>query len=149
MEPLRVALVGDWPPPHGGVSVHVEALARDLQARGVDVRVLDIGRGDHARENVRPARGPARYAAALAGVAAEGRLVHVHTNGANPKSWLVALAGGRARRPAAPRGVLTIHSGLCPAWLAASPRRRGLAAWACAAYARVVAVSGEVAGALA
>lgn len=145
---LRVALVGDWPPPHGGLSVHVAALARDLAARGVDVRVLDIGRGDHAARGIRRARGARRYAAALAEVAAEGRLVHVHTNGANPKSWLVALGGGRARRPGAPRGVLTIHSGLSPAWLAGSARRRALAAWACAGYARVVAVSDEIAAAL-
>ncbi len=148
-EGLRVALVGDWPPPHGGLSVHVAALARHLEARGVDVRVLDIGRGDHAGRNLRPARGLRRYAAALADVTAEGLLVHVHTNGANTKSWLVALAGGRARRPAAPRAVLTIHSGLCPSWLAASARRRGVAAWACAAYARIVAVSEEIAAALA
>ncbi|HEX9050634.1 MAG TPA: glycosyltransferase, partial [Anaeromyxobacter sp.] len=149
LEALRIALVGDWPPPHGGLSVHVAALARHLEARGADVRVLDVGRGDHAGRNVRPARGIRRYAAALADVAGEGRLVHVHTNGANAKSWLVAIAGGRARRPSSPRGVLTIHSGLCPAWLAASPRRRDVAAWACAAYARVVAVSEEIAGALA
>lgn len=148
-EALRVALVGDWPPPHGGLSVHVAALAGHLAARGVDVRVLDIGRGHHAAADVRRARGPRRYALALAGVAAEGRLVHVHTNGANPRSWLVALAGGRARCATAPRGVLTIHSGLCPAWLAASPRRRGLAAWACAAYGRVVAVSEAIAAAIA
>lgn len=146
---LRVALVGDWPPPQGGLSLHVEALARDLEARGADVRVLDIGHGDHALRNVRPARGARRYAARLAEVAAEGRLVHVHTNGANAKSWLVALAGGRARRPGAPRGVLTIHSGLCPAFLAGAARRRALAQFACAAYARVVAVSEEIAGALA
>ncbi|HEY6100058.1 MAG TPA: glycosyltransferase, partial [Anaeromyxobacter sp.] len=148
-EVLRVALVGDWPPPHGGLSVHVAALARHLAAGGADVRVLDIGRGDHMGRGVRRARGARRYALALADVAAEGRLVHVHTNGANPKSWLVALAGGRARRATTPRGVLTIHSGLCPAWLAASARRRGLAAWACAGYARVVAVSEQIAAALA
>ncbi len=96
-EPLRVALVGDWPPPHGGLSIHVAALARHLARRGVDVRVLDLGRGAHDLPGVVPVRGGRRYAAALAGVAAEGRLVHVHTNGANAKSWHVALAGGRAR----------------------------------------------------
>ena len=58
-------------------------------------------------DGVRPARGPLRYATALAGAAAEGRLVHLHTNGANAKSWLVALAASRARRSGAPRGVLT------------------------------------------
>jgi glycosyltransferase involved in cell wall biosynthesis len=146
---VKIALVGNWPPPFGGVSVHVAALARVLASRGVDVRVLDIGRGDHDGRLVRRARGAPRFAAGLASVAAEGRLVHLHTNGANPKSWLVALAAGRARRPLAPRGVLTVHSGLSPGWLRAAPRRRGLAALACAGYGRVVAVNAEIAGALA
>jgi glycosyltransferase involved in cell wall biosynthesis len=145
---VRIALVGNWPPPYGGVSVHVAALARVLAERGVDVRVLDIGQGDHRGGLVRPARGALRFAARLAAVAAEGRLVHAHTNGANPKSWLVALAAGRARRPLGARGVLTIHSGLCPAWLRASARRRALAAAACAGYGRVVAVNAEIAEAL-
>jgi glycosyltransferase involved in cell wall biosynthesis len=146
---MRIALVGNWPPPHGGVSVHVEALARVLWARGVDVRVLDIGRGDHSEARVAPARGPVRYAAGLAAVAAERRLVHLHTNGANPKSWGVALAAGRARLPGTPRGLLTIHSGLAPAWLAVAPGRRRLAAAACAGFARVIAVSEDIADALA
>lgn len=146
---MRVALVGNWPPPHGGVAVHVAALARTLRARGVDAVVLDVGASGRRVPGVRAARGPAPYAAALARAAAERRLVHVHTNGANPKSWLVALAGGLARLPGAPRGVLTIHSGLSPGWLAASPARRRLAALACAGYARVVAVSPAIAAALA
>jgi glycosyltransferase involved in cell wall biosynthesis len=146
---VRVALVGNWPPPHGGVAVHVAALARALRARGVDAQVLDVGAAGRRVPGVRAARGPARYAAALALAAAERRLVHVHTNGANPKSWLVALAGGRARLPGAPRGVLTIHSGLCPAWLAGSAARRRLAALACAGYGRIVAVSPAIRAALA
>jgi glycosyltransferase involved in cell wall biosynthesis len=146
---MRIALVGNWPPPFGGVSVHVRALERALRERGADVRVLDIGTGDHSGGNVVAARGPVPYARELAAVAARGFLLHVHTNGANPKSWLVALAASRARRPLAPRGVLTLHSGLSPAWLAASARRRALAAAACAGFGRVVAVNGEIAEALA
>jgi glycosyltransferase involved in cell wall biosynthesis len=145
---VKIALVGNWPPPYGGVSVHVASLARVLARRGVDVRVLDIGRGDHRAGSVRPARGAPRFAARMAAAAAQGRLVHLHTNGANRKSWLVALAAGRARRPFGPRGVLTVHSGLCPAWLRASAGRRALAALACAGYGRVVAVNAEIAGAL-
>jgi glycosyltransferase involved in cell wall biosynthesis len=146
---VRVALVGNWPPPHGGVSVHVAALARTLRARGIDATVIDVGSSRRRGPGVRGARGPLPYAAALAIAAAERRLVHVHTNGANPKSWLVALAGGRARLPGAPRGVLTIHSGLCPGWLAGAAARRRLAALACAGFGRVVAVSPAIAAALA
>lgn len=146
---VRLALVGNWPRPYGGVAVHVAALARAARAHGLDVRVLDIGRGDHDGDGVRPARGTLRYARALAEAAAEGRLVHLHTNGANAKSWLVALAASRARRGSAPRGVLTVHSGSAPAWLGRGRVRRGLAAAACAGFGRVLAVNGEIARALA
>ncbi len=44
MDPLRVALVGDWPPPLGGLSVHVAALARALEARA-GVREEDLPAG--------------------------------------------------------------------------------------------------------
>jgi glycosyltransferase involved in cell wall biosynthesis len=145
---LRIALVGNWPPPYGGVSVHVAALARVLSARGVDVCVLDLGHGDHSGPALAPVRHPARFAAGLARVAASGRLVHVHTNGANPKSWLVALAAGRARRPGGPRGVLTLHSGLAPAFLRGGADRRRLAAAACTGFGRVVAVNEEIAAEL-
>src|SRR5919206_618325 len=145
---MRIALVGDYPPPHGGVSVHVAALERALRARGDEVRVLDIGRGDHDGAGVEPARGALRYGTALARAAAGRWLLHVHTNGANPKSWLVAIAAARARLPGAPRGVLTLHSGLCPAWLAARADRREVARRVCAAYGRVVAVNDAIADAL-
>lgn len=142
---MRISLVGNWPRPYGGVAVHLAALTRALRARGADVVVLDIGRGDHAGAGIRPARGPLRYALALSSVAAERRLVHLHTSGANPKSWLAALAAGRARRPGAPRGVLTLHSGLAPAYLRGDAARRALALTACAGFGALVAVNDEIA----
>ncbi len=145
---MRVSLVGNWPRPYGGVAVHVAALARALRARGADVVVLDIGRGDHDGPGIRRARGTLRYGAALAAVAAQKRLVHLHTSGANHKSWLAALAAGRARTPGAPRGVLTLHSGSAPAYLRAHPVRRALAAAACAGFGVVVTVNEEIAGEL-
>jgi glycogen synthase len=146
---VRVSLIGNWPRPYGGVAIHVAALARTLRARGADVVVLDIGRGDHRGPGVRPARGALRYAMALSAVAAEERLVHLHTSGANAKSWLVALAAGRARRARAPRGVLTLHSGSAPAFLRREGPHRALAATACAGFGAVVAVNDEIADALA
>ena len=145
---MKIALVGNYPPPHGGVSVHVAALAAALRSRGADVRVLDIGRGDHRAPGVRPARGPLRYGAALAAAAAERRLVHVHTSGANPRSWAVAHAAVRARLPGGPRPLLTLHSGLCPAFLAASPARRDAARQVCSRAGAVVAVNRELRDAL-
>ncbi|MFL5271552.1 MAG: glycosyltransferase [Anaeromyxobacteraceae bacterium] len=145
---MKVALVGDWPPPLGGVSVHVAALARALRARGIEVRVLDVGRGGHSGDGVVPARGAARAIPALARAAAEGFVVHAHTNGANARSWALAAAAGRARLPGAPRAVLTLHSGLLPAWLAARRARQAVARAACAPFGRIVAVSDAIARAL-
>jgi glycosyltransferase involved in cell wall biosynthesis len=146
---VKVALVGNWPPPRGGLSLHVASLAAALERRGADVRVLDVGVGGHLGGRVSRARGPLPLAAALARAATERRLVHVHTNGANAKSWVVAAMGGLARSPGASRAVLTIHSGLCPAWLGRGHGRRLLAAAACRAYGRVLAVNDEIAAALA
>jgi len=146
---MRVALVGNWPRPYGGVAVHVAALARALRARGADVLVLDIGRGDHLGDGVRPARSILRFAAGLGAAAGAGRLVHLHTNGANVKSWLVALAAGRAQRPGGPRPLLTVHSGSAPAYLRGGRTRRALAGAACAGFGAVVAVNDEIAATLA
>ena len=146
---MRIALVGDYPPPFGGVSVHVAALAQALRERGADVRVLDIGRGDHEGPGVARARGAWRLAVELARAAREKRLVHVHTNGANRKSWLLALAASRARAPGRPRALLTLHSGLAPGYLGASPGRRAMARAICARFGHVLAVSDAVAAALA
>ena len=138
---VRLALVGNWPRPYGGVAVHVaRARARAARARGARRagarhRSAAITAGD----GVRPARGPL----ALRGRAGRGRRrrgasCHVHTNGANPKSWLVALAASRARRRRRPRAACSrVHSGLCAGLAPARPRRRRLAAAACASYGRV------------
>lgn len=146
---MRIALLGNHPPPYGGVSVHVLALAQALRQRGERVQVLDLGEGGHRGPGIWPARGPVRCPWALARAAAAGFLIHVHTSGANPKSWLVALAASRARRPGGPRALLTIHSGLSVAWLERSQARRDLARLACAGCGAVVAVNGQIAAALA
>lgn len=143
---MRVLLVGDYPPPHGGVAVHVQQLHRYLREHGVEARVLDIGKGGRPAPDVFPVRGVARFGSRLAGFLADGWTVHVHTSGNNPKSWLLAAVAG-VPWPRAPR-VVTLHSGLLPDYLAASPARRALARAALAGYSRVVAVSEAVKGAL-
>ncbi|OFX24294.1 MAG: glycosyl transferase [Anaeromyxobacter sp. RBG_16_69_14] len=145
---MKIALVGDYPPPFGGVSVHVAALERALAARSVDLRVLDIGRGQNDAPGVAPARGALRCAVALARAAAERRLIHVHTSGANPKSWLLALAASRARLPGSPLPLLTLHSGLLPVYLARYAERREVARAVCSSFGRVVAVSHELSATL-
>ncbi|MFP2957879.1 spore coat polysaccharide biosynthesis glycosyltransferase ExoO [Myxococcus sp. 1LA] len=144
---MRVLLVGDYPPPHGGVAVHVQQLHGFLRGRGVDVKVLDIGKGGRPAPDVIPARGAAPFALRLARHVATGWTVHVHTSGNNPKSWLLAGMVGGMPGPKSPR-VITLHSGLLPDYLAASATRRNFARLALAGYARVMAVSTAVKSAL-
>lgn len=143
---MRVLLVGDYPPPHGGVAVHVQQLHGYLRERGVETVVLDIGKGGRPAPDVIPVRTPTQYGKRLAGFLREGWTVHVHTSGNNPKSWmLAATAGVKARAPR----VITLHSGLLPDYLAGSLSRRAFARVALSGYSRVVAVSEAVREALA
>ncbi|WP_426751657.1 spore coat polysaccharide biosynthesis glycosyltransferase ExoO [Myxococcus sp. Y35] len=144
---MRVLLVGDYPPPHGGVAVHVQQLHGFLRSRGVEVKVLDIGKGGRPAPDVIPARGAARFGLRLARYVAAGWTVHVHTSGNNPKSWVLAGMVGGLPGPKASR-VITLHSGLLPDFLAASSPRRSFARLALAGYSRVVAVSTAVKDAL-
>ncbi len=139
----RVLLVGDHPPPNGGVATHVEELFRALRARGAACSVLDIGKGQLPAQGVIPAGGIAHFAAVLAAHAARGYRIHVHTSGANPKSWMLAQACAAAGRLSG-GALITLHSGLGPAWLLASPARRVLARAVLVQFARVIAVSGPI-----
>ena len=144
---MRVLLVGDYPPPHGGVAVHVQQLHGFLRGRGVEVKVLDIGKGGRLAPDVIPARGAAQFGLRLARYVATGWTVHVHTSGNNPKSWVLAGLVGGVPGPKSPR-VITLHSGLLPDYLAASAARRNFARLALSGYSRVVAVSAAVKDAL-
>jgi glycosyltransferase involved in cell wall biosynthesis len=124
----RVLLVGDYPPPWGGLSTQVAALRGRLLALGDDAQVLDIG--PHRREprpECLPARGPVAFARALLRHAARGATIHVHTNGHNPKSWMVAAMGALVGLRAGRRSVVSLGSGLMPAFVrAASPPLRAV-----------------------
>ena len=145
---MQVLLVGDYPPPLGGISVHVQQLHGFLRRHGVEARVLDIGKGGRPAPEVLPVHTAPGLAAAVAQHARAGFLVHLHTNGGNPKSWAVVAGVGLVARAWGARPFVTLHSGLAPAYLEASPWRRAVARAALAAYSQVVAVSPALAQAL-
>ena len=150
---LRVALVGPYPPPHGGISVHVAGLYRRLVESGGRCRVLDTGghREPDAKVATRDGQGGGKFAllSQLGTLARHGWPVHVHTNGHNRRSWLLVLACGRAARRA-PARIVTLHSGMLPDYLASGEvGARALARIALAPYERVVCVSAAVRDAVA
>ncbi|HLW76936.1 MAG TPA: glycosyltransferase family 4 protein [Bryobacteraceae bacterium] len=128
---MKVLLVGPYPPPHGGVSVHVASVARGLHERGVTQRVLDTSRASNR----------ILFTLALVRFAATGWTIHFHANGHNWKDWSIAFHCGLLGRPRA-RSILTLHSGLTPDYLAVAPRSmRVIARRACALHGRVICVS--------
>jgi len=143
----RILLVGDHPPPNGGVATHVEELFHALRSRGAHCLVLDIGKGQLPAHGVIPAGSVPRFSALLASCALRGYRIHVHTSGANPKSWMLAQACAAAGRLSG-GALITLHSGLGPAWLLESPARRAMARVALGQFARVIAVSAPIRDAL-
>ena len=74
--------------------------------------------------------------------------LHVHTNGHNRKSWLIALICGVAAQ-FGPGATLTLHSGVAPEYLRGGPEwRRTMVRLACVLYERIVCVNQEIAMAL-
>jgi glycosyltransferase involved in cell wall biosynthesis len=135
---MKILLIGPLPPPHGGISVHVSEIHRQLTAAGITCCVLDMNL-------VRPGFG---FALAVLRHAFPGWTLHFHTNGHNVKSWLLALGCGLAGQS---RGgcVLTLHSGMVRGYLETAPQlRRKVAALACSLYGQVICVNRESGDAL-
>lgn len=128
---MKVLLIGPVPPPHGGVSVHVMEIHRRLTSYGAPCLVLDPGQ---VRSKLCFTRTLARYAA-------EGWTIHLHTNGHNWKSWMLALWCGLAGMLRGNFRILTLHSGMAPEYLRTGRLRRGMARLACRLYSRIVCVS--------
>jgi glycosyltransferase involved in cell wall biosynthesis len=116
----------------------VSGIHLQLIAAGIPCRVLDTGRG----------RLGLGFGLVLLRHACQGWTLHLHTNGHNLKSWLVALGCGLAGLSSG-GCILTLHSGMAPGYLHAAPRwGRRLAAFACSLYTRVIGVSDGIRNAL-
>jgi glycosyltransferase involved in cell wall biosynthesis len=116
----KVLVVGDYPPPYGGVSVPVAALRRQLAARAdTEVVVLDIG--THRRErrpDCHPVTGVGDFVRKLNHYAARGFTIHLHSNGHNTKSWMVTALCVAAGLRTGRRSVVSLGSGAMPDFLA-------------------------------
>jgi glycosyltransferase involved in cell wall biosynthesis len=129
-----VLLVGPTPPPTGGIATHVASLARALAVAGVGAAVVDPRRR-------------LRFVGELSRAGIAGEVVHLHVCGHNARSYglLAACLAATPRLPA----MVTLHSGLLPAYLGAvtATGRRTIAGLLERA-ARVVVVSPAIAAAV-
>lgn len=144
---MKVTLVGDFPPPVGGIAIHVKQLHGFLKEAGIAARVLDIGKGRHETDDVTPVRGWLDYARHVSRLAASDEIVHLHISGNNTKAWAVAASLGASLSSQAIR-VITVHSGLMPAFVKRSAQQRLMVRGALAGYQQIIAVSDPVRDAL-
>ena len=145
----RALLAGFYPPPFAGEPIHVKQLAQFLRGRGLVVEILNLNR--HARPSPEYHSSTGRWALLwkLFSLAGRTSLLHLHTNGHSPKSWLLILVASLAARLRGTSVVLTLHSGLLPGYVARFGRvRQGLARWILGSFARVVCVNREIGGAV-
>jgi glycogen synthase len=113
---MKVLLVGDYPPPYGGVSVQISVLQRRLSAMsGVVCRVLDIGESRRQRRpECLPAPNPMVFAGQLLRHAAGQYVIHLHPSGHNPKSWVASSACAASGILNGRKTVVSIGSGSAP-----------------------------------
>lgn len=148
-EPVQVLLLGPAPPPHGGISVHVASARRLLIDAGARCRLLDTGAAGGRSGSWRER--PARFAGLwreISRCAREGWWVHLHTNGHNRGSWLLALLCAAAARRST-RRLLTLHSGMAAEFLrGAGTVERTVVRLALGGYHRVLCVNRDLHAAL-
>ena len=145
----RAVLAGFYPPPFAGEPVHVKQLAQLLRDHGLPVEILNLNR--HARPSLEYHNATGRWALLwkLFSLADQTAILHLHTNGHSRKSWVMILVASLAARLRGTPAVLTLHSGLLPAYVAGFGRaRRGLARWILGPFGRVICVNTEIARAV-
>jgi glycogen(starch) synthase len=147
---VRVLLVGDYPPPYGGIAVHLQHLTRTLPQEGIACRVLNIGPNRRVpNPEYEAVRGPAEFLRRLIQYGRAGYLLHLFTNGENRKSWMLALLVGLAGRIMRTPTVVTITSGGAPGYLgSAGSWIRFIARWAIVLPAAVVCRTEAIADAM-
>ncbi|MCU1281940.1 MAG: glycosyltransferase-like protein, partial [bacterium] len=137
MPGARALIVGALPPPSGGVATHCRELQRALESAGLRAELIDPRRAGPDGSD-----GRARLLSRLAVARLRRELVHVHTNGHNRGSWLLAALCGAGHTGAS---LLTLHSGLAPDYIRKHARACRFIA---ARYSRIIAVNGDIAAAL-
>jgi glycosyltransferase involved in cell wall biosynthesis len=135
----RVLQIGNFPPPVCGWSLHTQLVQRELDQRGADSRVMDIGPGRAVEgRGCETVKSGFDYARKLLRYRLRGFTFHVHVNGDSWKGYSLALAAVLLGWLTAKPAVLTFHAGPTQIYF---PRPRGFWRWA---FRLLFAASGEV-----
>jgi glycosyltransferase involved in cell wall biosynthesis len=139
---LDVALFGGYPPPYGGVSVHIERLHRYLWAHDLPCRVWDTYRKTYRPEQgIRPLGKPKLLSYLWRMMTGKAKVVHIHTsrNAIRVLSAIACKLGGK-------KLVITVHgSSLASGFGAGSnAMSRSLTRWAMRRASHVFAVNEDI-----
>jgi len=146
---MKVLFVGPYPPPHGGISVHVWSAHALMKRTGLQSNVLNVDPRAPESDSYIKISGGLDLLKELVRHARNEWLLNVHTNGHNPKSWGIALVCGLTAQ-CGPGASLTLHSGIAPAYIREAPRwMRQVIRFACTLYRQVICVNAEIARAVA
>lgn len=143
----RILLIGNTPPPHGGIAVHVQSLHDRLRELDAWVRVISLG-ANHSAPSIQGVRSAPALLAELSTHALLGFLPHLHVSGHTLKSWLIAAAVAALRRPRGHGAMLTLHSGMVPQFFKSQLRQRAWLGRIARCFSAIFAVNAEVAEAL-
>lgn len=138
---MKVLLIGDYPPPYGGISVHVQQLADFLRRHDAECVVLDIEPGADPKAGAIRVTGPLGFLWTLIRFSWRGYVSHIHTNGHNFKSWLAIAVTAWVGFFFGRRNIATLHSGLMPDYAAAGGGRKGVIRAALRPIGGVIAVN--------
>jgi glycosyltransferase involved in cell wall biosynthesis len=114
----RILIIGCYPPPFGGQSVHVRELRYFLEKKGNKVKVLNIGETRRIRSDqyVRVKNGIDFFLKSVY-FGIKNYTFHLHENGHNHKSWIIIFILGILVRILGGDLFLTLHSGMCPEYV--------------------------------
>jgi glycosyltransferase involved in cell wall biosynthesis len=119
---MKILLIGDYPPPYGGIAVQIQHLKATLPSQGMECQILNIGQNrETPSAEYEAVGGCIDFVVKLFRFARSGYLLHLFTNGENWKSWAATVAVGFVGRIATASSIVTITSGGTPAYLTSSP----------------------------
>jgi glycosyltransferase involved in cell wall biosynthesis len=105
--PRRLVIIGGYPPPIGGVSIHIKRLVDKAFEEGYCCEVIDFSNIDKNQPYVINKRDHSRILKALLG---RNKIVHIHTSGTNKMKAImfltISVIGKVTRNPT----VVTFHS---------------------------------------
>jgi len=115
---MKILIIGPYPPPYGGQSVHVKELCNFLKRQLKDARVLNIGEGRKIlNSDCININNVFDFSLKLIYFLFNGFSVHIHTHGHSSASWRQIFFSGCITRIFGKKFYVTLHSGMCPAYV--------------------------------